>query len=206
MEELFSQRLTELINSSGITLDKIEDEIGKKAATISRYASGEISGVKRSTIVKLANFFKVSPAWLAGFSENKYELKDNKQSFPLLGKVKAGYNSIVNENIIGYVSIDHTISDVENCYALIVSGDSMQPVLYEDDIIIIHKQNDIESGQIGIVLLDNDEVTVKKVIKTNDGIELIALNSYYPPKKLSDNDNFKIIGKVIEARITKIFE
>ena len=129
-----------------------------------------------------------------------------KQAFPLLGTVKAGYDSIANENIIGYVSIDHPVSDVENCYALIVSGDSMQPVLYEDDIIIIHKQNDIESGQIGIVLLDNDEVTVKKIIKTNDGIELIAFNSYYPPKKLSDNDNFKIIGKVIEARITKIFE
>ena len=58
MDELFSKRLSELINNSNYTLDKIEEYVGKTNATISRYASGEITGVKRSTIVKLANFFK----------------------------------------------------------------------------------------------------------------------------------------------------
>lgn len=73
MEELFAKRLSELINNTNITLDKIEEYVGKTNATISRYASGEITGVKRSTIVKLAQFFNVSPAWLAGFSDDKYE-------------------------------------------------------------------------------------------------------------------------------------
>ena len=82
----------------------------------------------------------------------------------------------------------------------------MQPVLFEDDIIIIHKQDDVENGQVAIILIDNEEATVKKVVKHEDYIELIAFNSYYPPKKLTKNDNFKIIGKVVEGRITKIFE
>lgn len=73
MEELFAKRLSELISNNNFTLDKIEEYVGKTNATISRYASGEITGVKRSTIVKLANFFNVSPAWLAGFSDDKYE-------------------------------------------------------------------------------------------------------------------------------------
>ena len=73
MDELFAKRLSELINNSNYTLDKIEENVGKTNATISRYASGEIKGVKRSTIVKLANFFNVSPAWLAGFTDQKYE-------------------------------------------------------------------------------------------------------------------------------------
>lgn len=131
---------------------------------------------------------------------------NDKQSLALLGKVKAGYNYLTNENIIGYVSIDNKINDIENCYALKIVGNSMQPVLYEDDIIIVHKQNDIESGQIGIVLMDNDEVTVKKIVKYNNYIELIAFNSYYPTIKLTNKNNFKIIGKVVEARISKIFE
>ena len=80
----------------------------------------------------------------------------------------------------------------------------MQPVLYNDDIVIVHSQNDIESGQIGIILIDGDEATIKRIIKHDDCIELIAFNSYYPPKKL--NKDFKIIGKVVEARISKIFE
>ena len=82
----------------------------------------------------------------------------------------------------------------------------MQPVLYEDDIVIVHKQNDVESGQIGIILVDNEEATIKRIIKHEDYIELIAFNSYYPPRKLDNKSKFKIIGKVVEARISKIFE
>ena len=137
--------------------------------------------------------------------DEKLKLND-KQVFPLLGTVKAGYNYLASENIIGYVSIDKQLSDPENYFALKVIGDSMQPVLFEDDIVIVHKQSDIESGQVGIILIDGEEATIKKIIKHEDHIELIAFNSYYPIKKLTKDIDFKIIGKVTEARISKIFE
>lgn len=206
-DKLFSERLSELIKNSNHILNDIEEVVGKKSATISRYASGEITGVKRSTIVKLADFFSVSPAWLAGLSDEKYINSSNtKQAFPILGTVKAGYDYLAQENWIGYVNIDKKVSDPENYFALRITGDSMQPVLYEDDIVIVHRQNDIESGQIGIVLVNNDEATVKRIIKHNDYIELKSFNSYYPPKNLDKNIKFNIIGKVTEARISKIFE
>ena len=152
----------------------------------------------------LANYFCIQKSDLV---EDKSRLKNiNKQTISLLGTVKAGYNYLATENIIGYVSVDTNINDIENCYALKVTGDSMQPILYEDDIIIVHRQDDIENGQIGIVLIDNEEATVKKVIKYYDHIELVAFNSYYPPRQLTKKDNFQIIGKVIEGRINKIFE
>lgn len=132
--------------------------------------------------------------------------KNDKQVFPLLGTVKAGYNYLASENIIGYINIDRKLPDPENYFALKVTGESMQPVLYEDDIVVVHKQSDLESGQVGIVLIDNEEATVKKVIKHNDCLELIAFNSYYPPRKLTKDDSFKIVGKVVEARISRIFE
>lgn len=143
---------------------------------------------------------------LAESERLKNNSTDNKRVFPLLGTVKAGYDYLASENIIGYVTIDKKLSDPENYFALKIVGDSMQPVMYEDDIIIVHRQSDVESGQIAIVLVDGEEGTVKKVIKYDNYIELVAFNSYYPPRKLSKNDNFKIIGKVVEARISKIFE
>ena len=207
MDELFAERLSALIKSNNYILTDMEETVGKKAATISRYATGEIKGVKRSTIVKLANFFNVSPAWLAGLSDDKYNgISNNKQVFPLLGLVKAGYNYLANENIIGWVSIDKKLPDPENYFALKIVGDSMQPILYEDDIVIVHRQNDVESGQVGIVLIEDEEATIKKIIKHEDYIELKAFNSYYPPKKLDKHIKFSIIGKVTEARISKIFE
>lgn len=208
MDELFSQRLSELIKNSNYILSDMEEAVGKKAATISRYATGEITGVKRSTIVKIANFFNVNPAWLAGLSNNKYkDIEDNKQAFPLLGIVKAGYDYLAGENIIGHVNIDKEVPDPENYFALKVTGHSMEPVLYEDDIVVVHRQNDVESGQTAIILIDDEEATVKKIIKYDDYIELIAFNmAYCPPKKLTKKNKFKIIGRVTEARIRKIFE
>lgn len=132
------------------------------------------------------------------------EVEKARQGFagiPLLGVVKAGYDYLVEQNIIGYVDCD--IKDKENCFALKIKGNSMEPILYENDIIIIRQQSDIESGQVAVVLVGN-ECTVKKVIKHDNCIELVAFNSYYPPRTL-DKD-FIIIGKVIEGHIRKVFE
>lgn len=178
--------------------------------TLKSIFDGDVNDIRLSTSRKICNTFNIT---LDELLNDNLELNDfhqitnnNKQVFPLLGAVKAGYDYFASENIIGYVAVDKTFADVENCYALQIVGDSMQPVLFEDDIIIIHKQDDVENGQVAIILIDNEEATVKKVVKHEDYIELIAFNSYYPPKKLTKNDNFKIIGKVVEGRITKIFE
>lgn len=211
-EELFSKRFTELVNTNKYTLEEIGLKIGiKSKGTISKFMSGEIKNVKRSHVVNIANLFNVSPAWLAGLSNEKFNISShNKQAFPILGMVKAGYNYLASENIIGVITIDEPLSDPENYYALKIVGDSMQPILFQDDIVIVHQQNDVENGQIAIILIDDEEATIKKVIKTETGIRLEAFNPYYPPREFTYEDikkiPIKIIGKVTNARISKIFE
>lgn len=58
----------------------------------------------------------------------------------------------------------------------------------ENDIVIVHKQDDFESGQLCVVLINGDEATVKKVYKLENGIELVALNPTYPSKKFTAED------------------
>lgn len=161
-----------------------------------------IYGLDYIDLLEKANFID-----LAEKEKINKGIPTNKLAFPLLGVVKAGYNYLAHENHIGHISIDKKVPDPENYFALKVTGQSMEPVLYDGDIVVVHKQNDVESGQTAIILIDDEEATVKKVIKYDDHIELIAFNmSYYPPKKLNKDDNFKIIGRVVEARISKIFE
>lgn len=177
--------------------------------TLKSIFDGDVNDIRLSTSKKICNTFNITLDELLNDNlelNDFHQITNNKQVFPLLGIVKAGYDYFASENIIGYVSVDKKVNDTENCYALQIVGDSMQPILYEDDIIIVHKQEDVDSGQVAIILIDNEEATVKKVIKHEDHIELVAFNSYYPPKKLTKKDNFKIIGKVIEGRISKIFE
>lgn len=188
------------------TLEKVFNPKTGKPYTVTTDVASDLANAMNISIEELLKMLNKDQEFELN-TTNSFVVEDfyTKQAFPLLGTVKAGYDYLAAENVIGYVSVDNKIADIENCYALRVVGDSMQPVLYEDDIIIIHKQNDVESGQTAIILI-NDEVTVKKVVKYDNYIELIAFNSYYPPKKLTDKDNFKIIGKVIEGRISKIFE
>ncbi len=202
-KEIFSKNLRYYMDINQKTRNDICEDLNLKYTTLTDWYNGNIYP-RIDKIELLANYFNIKKSDLIENKDNYYI--NTKQAFPLLGMVKAGYNYLANENIIGYVSIDKKIPDPENFFALKIKGDSMQPILYEDDIVIVHKQSDVETGQIAIVLIDNEEATIKKIIKHDDYIELIAYNSYYPARKLNNEVNFKIIGKVTEARIKKIFE
>jgi len=116
--------------------------------------------------------------------KNKYktdELGNPVIEIPLLGIVKAGYDYLAQENWIGTVDVDKKLTDGNTLFALKVKGDSMSPVLIEDDIVIIKKQDDFETGDIVVAIVNGDEATIKKGKKTNNGILLQPLNTDYDP-------------------------
>lgn len=123
---------------------------------------------------------------------------------PVLGKVKAGYNYLAQENIIEYIYFNIDGSDKENYYALYVTGDSMEPLFDDGDIVIVHKQDDFNNGDNCVILINGDEATIKKVYKGTTGIKLQAVNPYYPPRIFTEEEirdlPVKVIG-VVEKSI-----
>lgn len=214
MEELFAKRLSELIKNSNHILTDIEEVVGKKAATISRYASGEIKGVKRNTIVKLANFFGVSPSWLAGLSDEKYlnnnidSLSNSVVSIPLISSIKSGFNSLAEENWEGSVDLDQKIANTGEFFALKIKDDSMVPIFFQGDIVIIKKQNNCENNEVAVVIENDNEGTLKKVKKTEEGIILQPFNPAYGPVMYTNKEikqiPIRIAGVFQELRRTKI--
>lgn len=138
------------------------------------------------------------------------ESKGNINTIPILGTVKAGYDWLAEENIVDYITIKEHLPNINEYYALRITGDSMLPLLSEGDLVIVHDQDDVESGQTAVVLINGEEATVKKLIKTNEGIELHSMNAYYPIRKFTYEDMknipVKIIGRVKEAKIKGAFE
>lgn len=57
----------------------------------------------------------------------------------------------------------------------------MSPTLIEDDIVIIKKQNDFESGDIVVAIVNGNEATIKKGKKSENSILLQPLNPAYEP-------------------------
>ena len=118
-------------------------------------------------------------------------------SIPILGTVKAGYDYLAHENWIGTVDVDKKLADGNELFALKVHGDSMSPVLIEDDIVIIKKQEDFENGDIVVAIVNGDEATIKKGKKSENSILLQPLNPSYEPLIFTYDEMKSIPVKII---------
>lgn len=124
---------------------------------------------------------------------------------PVLGRVVAGVPLEAVEEILDYEEITPDLAATGDFFALQIRGRSMEPRMLEGDVVIVRKQDDVESGDIAIVLVNGDEATVKKVKKMSTGITLIATNiSVYEPHFYSNEEiealPVQILGKVVELR------
>lgn len=195
-----------------IEKDKLQEDIGKiigvSGRAVGNYETGK-RDLSPEKILKLAEYFEVSTDYLLGKTDIRNFIVPVVK-IPVLGTVKAGYDWLAEENIVDYITVKEHIPNVNEFYALRITGDSMLPLLSEGDLVIVHGQDDVESGQTAVVLINGEEATVKKLIKTNDGIELHAMNPYYPVRKFTYEDMknipVKIIGRVKEAKIKGFFE
>lgn len=126
-------------------------------------------------------------------------------TIPVLGRVVAGQPIEAIENIEGYIELDTRQFSEGEYFALRIKGNSMEPRLLEDDVVVVRKTEDVDSGDTAIVLINGNEATCKQVKKSLSGITLIGFNlSAYTPTFYSNKDIMnkpvRIIGKVVESR------
>ena len=124
---------------------------------------------------------------------------------PVLGRVVAGIPIEAVEEILDYEEITPELAATGEFFALKIRGHSMEPRMMEGDVVIVRRQDDAESGDVAIVLVNGNEATVKRVKKQEDGITLIATNtSVYEPHYYSNKEieelPVRILGRVVELR------
>ena len=193
--KLIRERRLEL----GLTMKQLGQKAGASESAVSRWEAGETDNMKRTNIVKVADALSISP--LAFIGEDMATMKTVK--IPIVGHVVAGTPIFAQENIEGMVEINERDSKGV-MFALKAIGRSMEPRIQEGDLLIIHKQDDVESGDMAVILI-NGEATVKQVKKQADGIMLIGFNQdvyephFYSNKQI-DQLPIRIMGKVVESR------
>jgi len=72
-------------------------------------------------------------------------------------------------------------------------GDSMEPRIFNGDLVLARKSKIAESGDI-VICVNDGEALIKK-IKMNGEYILISLNSKYEPF-IASRDNFRVVGLV----------
>ncbi len=190
----------------GLTMLEVAKAVGVSEATISRYESGNIKNMRRDRIENYAKILQVNPAVLLGVEVVKEDTssieilpKSEIRMIPVFESVSAGFGAYASNDIIDYIPI-YIESDfeAEETLCITVSGDSMYPKIEDGDIVQVRKQSMVDSGQIAVVLLDDEEGLVKKIKFGDDYIELISINPEYPPKKFvkEEMNRISIVGLV----------
>lgn len=207
--DTFGNRLQTALNNSNMKQVDLVEKTGLDKTLINKYLAG-IMKAKQDKLTILAEALNVNEVWLMGYDIPKdRSLKLDKLGnpvveIPLLGTVKAGYDYMAQENWEGTIDVEKSlIKDGSEYFALTVKGDSMFPVLIEGDIVIIKKQEDFETGDIVVAIVNGDEATIKKGKKTSNGILLQPLNTKYEPL-IFTYDEMKTIPVIIVGIVKQL--
>jgi repressor LexA len=152
-------------------------------------------------LMAIADFFNVDLDTLTGRemkSELQYVFSDNDTvRVPIIGEVKAGYDLLADQNIIGYEFVPKSMLNGGEYFYLKVSGNSMIDASISDgDLVLVRRQPAVDEGQIAVVLLENNEVTIKRIhYQKGELVILRSENTEYPPRLFKFAD-IKIQGLV----------
>lgn len=205
----FNERLSEAMRIKGITQAELCKRTGIGKSAMSQYISGKFNPKQTRTYL-IANALNVSIPWLMGADvpmEEQYDnltplSNDNVFMRPLYESVAAGFGAPAVNQIISYIpTYINNVSEKDKYIWVRVQGDSMFPKIEDGDKILIRLQDSVDSGQVGVVLIDGEEAVVKKINYDTDYIELISFNPYYPPRKFegADVQRIRVVGLVREV-------
>lgn len=114
------------------------------------------------------------------------------------GLVAAGHGTFQEDNL--HMEVRLRAEDVPEDYDTIakVAGDSMEPMIEDNDLLFIKVTSQVDINSIGIFQV-NGKNFVKKLKRDYDGSwYLQSLNSGYEEIHLTENDDIRTIGEVVD--------
>ncbi|MDM8295071.1 XRE family transcriptional regulator [Enterocloster aldenensis] len=204
------ERLKNLREKLGISQVDFADKINVSKQTLYKYENNIITNIPSDKIEAAASIGNISPAYLMGWDNNVGPITNGtKHKAPgvtinVLGRVAAGVPIEAIEDIIDTEEISAELASTGDFFGLQIHGDSMEPRMYEGDVVIVRQQDDAESGEVIIAMVNGDEATCKRLKKYDGGIMLLSNNPRYEPIVFTNEEieekPVRIIGKVVELR------
>ena len=199
-----SERIRFAMDLRGLKQADLVEKTGISKGALSSYISGRYSP-KQNNIYLISKALSVNEAWLMG-ADVPMERIENKGSkeIPVLGRVAAGIPINAITEIIDTEEISEDLAKTGDFFALKIKGDSMEPRIYDGDVVIVRQQEDADSGDIVIAMVNGYDATCKRLVKYATSIALVSLNSKYEPMMFTMDEveakPVRIIGKVVELR------
>lgn len=201
VKQTFSSNLRRYLSTYGHSQKDVAKTLGIASQTFNNWCKGN-SIPSIDTIDKLAQYFHCSRADL--IEKPSTASVRMSVSIPVLGRVAAGIPMDSIEEIIDREDISSELAKTGTFFGLRIKGDSMAPRIQDGDTVIVRAQDDAESDQIVIALINGHDGVCKKLKKLDNGLMLVSLNPSYEPMVFTKGEidvmPVKIIGRVVEVR------
>ncbi len=118
-------------------------------------------------------------------------------SIPVMGRIAAGTPISAIQNTSHSITLSPDFLAQGEHYALEVRGDSMvEAGILDGDLVVIRKQDNANTGDIIVALIDDEEATLKRFRRRGSSIALEAANPAYETRVLGP-DRVKIQGRLV---------
>ena len=199
---MFAERLKSLREERAVSQKELAFALDVAQSAVGNWESGARQP-NLDRIRQLASFFEVSVGYLLG-TEDRPSPAADRYRIPVLGYVRAGIPLTAEEIVLDYEDVSRELADAGDHFALRVRGDSMEPYLLDGDVVIVRQQEDVDSGDTAVVLISGEDATVKKLVKHDNGVALVASNPKDEPllftAKEVESLPVCVLGKVVEMR------
>ena len=131
--------------------------LGVTQQAVGKWESGK-SSPDPATVAKLAEILDTTADYLLGLFDPASEGQTEERFFgsyvysliPVIGTVKAGYGALAYEEDYGKEYA--RVKDPSSYFYLVVRGDSMEPRIHDGDLALVHRQDTLENGDLGVLI------------------------------------------------------
>lgn len=189
----------------GLTQTELGEKLGVKTNAVSKWECNRVEDIPTSKIKAMAVLFEVPPSYLIDDdslppSAAPIDLT-SRHRIPILGRIAAGLPLYAEQNIEGYTLTD--LNGGAEYFALRVTGDSMNAARIEDgDVIIVRRQDEVENGELAVVMVGDDDATVKRFYSTDSTVTLMpqSRNPAHQPQMYDlKKTQIRVLGKVVKV-------
>ena len=202
-KQIMADNIAYYMKLKGIDRNQLCEDLDFKYSTVSERLSAN-KYPRIDSIEKMANYFGISKSKLIEKPEpsnlSNVLPSQNIYQIPVFASVSAGFGAYASNDILEYIPvvIDNPY-DADDTIAIKVKGDSMYPKIEDGDIIVVRKQESVDSGDIAVLMLDGEEGLVKKVVYGDTWIELHSFNPEYKTRRFENEEvlRLRVVGLVI---------
>ncbi len=184
-------------------------DLGVTQQAVGKWETGK-SSPDPGTLARIASLLNTTTDFLLGLHQENESVRTAEDRFfggyqesliPVIGTVKAGYGALAFEEDYGQEYA--RVKDPANYFYLVVKGDSMEPRILDGDLALVHRQNTLENGDLGVFVYGSDgEGTLKKYVQRGNTIILQPFNHSYEDLVIKGEElnSLYIAGKVVETK------